>query len=67
MEKNNNWIPVSGSAIGAMIGGIPGAIVGGIIGAVLKELFCPNCGKIMKHIGNNIFKCDSCGYAVQSK
>lgn len=66
MNQNQNWIPVTGSAIGALAGGLPGALIGGIIGAIIKEFICPNCGRFMKDEGK-YYRCQHCGCTVLKK
>jgi len=63
-NNNNNWIPVAGSVIGALIGNIPGAIIGGVIGAIIKQVICPQCGNVMENIGGNIWRCKKCGFII---
>jgi hypothetical protein len=63
-QDNKNWIPVSGAAIGALIGGIPGAIIGGLLGAIIKEFTCPLCNGIMKEVSPGFLKCQNCGYVT---
>jgi len=65
-NSSNNWIPVTGSAIGALAGGVSGAIIGGIIGAIIKEIFCPRCGSLMKDLGT-YFKCGRCGHVIRRR
>jgi len=64
MRRDENWIPVAGSAVGAFLGGIPGAIIGGLLGAMIKELTCPVCKGLMKDEGN-YYICRKCSYHVE--
>ena len=64
-QDNRNWIPVSGAAIGVLIGGIPGALIGGLLGSIIKEITCPLRGGLMRRESQEYVKCQKCGCRVR--